>query len=158
MIKETYFDVFDGPGWPQARELERYFIASRGHEWSYKGGNDSWGLDVDGLEDTEHLSEQQRVNVHLYMTGHPEHGVYLYYRKWDGRIQRPFGYHSKGDLARLRDYVRTMHEVPLPIGLFIPFAAAWPAVKEFIETDGALPTSIAWIASADLPADAFPEP
>jgi hypothetical protein len=37
-----------------------------------------------------------------------------------------------------------------PIGLFIPFDRAWLAVKEFIETDGALPKSIDWIASADM--------
>jgi hypothetical protein len=32
------------------------------------------------------------------------------------------------------------------------------AVKEFIETDGALPKSIEWIANRDLPPNTFPEP
>ena len=32
------------------------------------------------------------------------------------------------------------------------------AVKEFMERDGALPESIAWVADADVPEDAFPDP
>jgi hypothetical protein len=35
---------------------------------------------------------------------------------------------------------------------------AWKAVKEFLESDGKLPTSIGWIANGDLPANTFPEP
>jgi hypothetical protein len=46
----------------------------------------------------------------------------------------------------------------MPIGLFIPFDRAWLAVKEFIETDGALPKSIDWIADADIPDEVFPDP
>jgi hypothetical protein len=46
----------------------------------------------------------------------------------------------------------------LPIGLYIPFDRAWMAVKEFIEKDGALPESIAWIAAGDIPDDAFHDP
>ena len=34
---------------------------------------------------------------------------------------------------------------------------AWQAVKEFLETDGALPTSVEWVANRDLPSDTFPE-
>ena len=32
------------------------------------------------------------------------------------------------------------------------------ALKEFIETDGALPKSIEWIANKDLPPGTFPDP
>jgi hypothetical protein len=46
----------------------------------------------------------------------------------------------------------------MPIGLFIPFEEAWKAVKEFMERDGALPRSIAWISSKDIPEEAFPDP
>jgi Immunity protein Imm1 len=48
-------------------------------------------------------------------------------------------YSSKGDLNRLREWVVSTHDTPLPIGLFVPFETAWEAVKEFIETDGELP-------------------
>jgi hypothetical protein len=65
---------------------------------------------------------------------------------------------SKGDLSRIRELVRSFHNTPLPVGLFIPFESAWKAVKEFIETDGALPKSIEWIANSDLPPNTFPDP
>jgi hypothetical protein len=51
-----------------------------------------------------------------------------------------------------------LHGDPLSVGLFVPFPVAWKAVKEFIETDGELPTSIEWIASSDLPPETFPDP
>jgi hypothetical protein len=46
----------------------------------------------------------------------------------------------------------------MPVGLYIPFAKAWPAVKEFIETEGALPTSIEWVKNSELPPGTFPDP
>jgi len=46
----------------------------------------------------------------------------------------------------------------MPIGLYVPFEAAWKAVKEFIETGGAFPQSIEWIANNDLPLNSFPDP
>ncbi len=44
----------------------------------------------------------------------------------------------------------------MPLGLFIPFEQALKAVIEFVETDGALPKCIEWIASTDLPEGSFP--
>ena len=41
----------------------------------------------------------------------------------------------------------SLHGDPYSLGLFIPFEAAFKAVKEFIETDGELPTSIEWLAT-----------
>jgi len=61
-------------------------------------------------------------------------------------------------LTRLREWVRSTHDTPLPAGLFVPFETAWKAVKEFIETDGELPKSIEWIANRDLPPNTFPDP
>jgi hypothetical protein len=46
----------------------------------------------------------------------------------------------------------------MPIGLYIPFERAWLAVKEFIETDGQLPTSIEWVRTSELPEHTFPDP
>lgn len=66
-------------------------------------------------------------------------------------------YNSKGDLTRLRQWVPDMHGTRLPVGLFIPFEMAWKAVKEFIETEGALPKSIEWIANSKLPPNTYPE-
>ncbi len=77
------------------------FLAPKGLEWSYYGGNDSWGLNIQGLYGTENLPEIDRVNVHLYMTGNSTYGVYLQYSKWDGRIRKKTTYYSKGDPDRL---------------------------------------------------------
>jgi len=54
--------------------------------------------------------------------------------------------------------VRSLHGTPLSVGLFVPFPVAWKAVKEFIETDGELPTSIEWVANSDLSPETFPDP
>jgi hypothetical protein len=40
---------------------------------------------------------------------------------------------------------------PYSLGLFIPFEQAFNAVKEFIESDGELPTGIGWVSGKDLP-------
>jgi hypothetical protein len=158
MIKSTYFDHLYGPSWLDPSQLEPYFLAPKGKEWSYDGGNDQWGLDARGLYGTDGLPSIDQVKVHLYMTGHPDHGVLLQYNKWDGRVKTMFAYSSKGDLRRVREHVVSMHGTLLPIGLFVPFPVGWKAVKEFIETDGELPTSIEWVATSDLPRDAFPDP
>jgi hypothetical protein len=90
------------------------------------------------------------------MWGHPTLGVLLIYIRRRG-VRKEY-YNSKGDLSRLREVVRSSHGSPLPVGLFIPYEKAWSAVKEFMETDGALPTSIEWIANRDLPPNTFPDP
>ncbi|MEX0841367.1 MAG: Imm1 family immunity protein [Xanthobacteraceae bacterium] len=157
MKRHSYFDVYDGPGWPPLAELERYFIAPKGKEWSYKGGNDNWGLKADGADGTENLEVNKgRIDIRLNMWGHPDHGVLLIYSKYGGGSQQT--YSSRGDLSRLREWVRTLQGDPMPIGLFIPFSKAWKAVKEFIQTDGQLPKSIEWIANSNLPPNTFPAP
>jgi hypothetical protein len=90
------------------------------------------------------------------MWGNPEHGVLLIYDRYGSGVHDT--YTSKGDLTRLRELVRSLHDTPLPVGLFIPFRTAWKAVKEFIETDGELPKSIDWIANETLPPNTFPDP
>lgn len=157
MKKRTYFDVFDGPGWPEPSQLAPFFHAPPGQEWSYLGRNDGWALTATGVDGTDHLERGKgRIDIDLTMWGNPKHGVLLMYSKWGGGHKETFN--SKGNLARLREWVRTKHGDPMPIGLFIPFKAAWPAVKEFIETDGQLPKSIEWIADRDLPPGTFPDP
>lgn len=158
MEKRIYFDSVRANEWPSTNQLSRFFLAPKGQEWSYSGGNDSWGLTVDGLYGTEAKDRLNRVRAHLSMTGHPNLGVYLSYGKWDGRIQHKTSRVSKGDLGRLGDFVHSLQGDVLSIGLFIPFAVAWRAVKEFMETDGELPESIEWIAVKDLPTETFPVP
>jgi hypothetical protein len=157
MRKRVYFDAFDGGGWPAPKELAHYFTTPDGRHKFFESGNDSWGLKAEGADKTEHLQANQgRIDIDLTILGHREHGVLLFYHKWGGGHNDR--YYSRGNMSRLREWIKTKDGDLMPIGLFISFETAWNAVKEFIETDGALPKSIAWIADRDVPADAFPAP
>jgi hypothetical protein len=137
--------------------LERYFLAPAGKVWFFETGNDGALFKGEGADGTEHLQANKgRIDISLSLWGYPDLGVLLIWSKWGGGHKQT--YTSKGDLTRLRELVRSLHETPLPVGLFIPFEKAWKAVKEFIETDGALPKSIEWIANRDLPPNTFPDP
>lgn len=158
MKKRVYFDVFDGPGWPTSGELKPYFLGSPGRRSSFEpseSGNDCWGLTVEGVKGTEHLSEGNgRIDVRLTMLGNVNHGVLLYYRRWGGGYHD--SYYSKGNLTRLQEWVETKDGDLMPVGLYVPSKIAWQAVKEFMEKDGELPNSIMWVADSDIPAGAFP--
>jgi hypothetical protein len=157
MKKHAYFDSYWGSGWPEIHWLKPYFLAPAGRRWFSHTGNDSAGFTAEGVDKTEHLpANKGRIDIRLEMWGNPNLGVLLIYSKWGGGYKETFT--SKGDLTRLRELVRSTHDTPLPVGLFIPFDEAWKAVKEFIETDGRLPASIAWIANRDLPPNTFPDP
>jgi len=156
--RDIYFGPFYGGRWPPVGRLEPFFLAPKGQEWSYDGGNDSWGMGVKGIAGTDGLPEIDQVKVTLYMFGNPDLGVYLQYDKRDGRIRHMYSYVAKGDLSRIREYVKTLHGTELSVGLFIPFREAWKAVKEFMETDGGRTSSIEWIDTRDLPPEAFPVP
>ena len=97
-----------------------------------------------------------RIDIKLSMWGHPDHGVLLIYEKVGGGHMEGLG--SKGDMSRIREWVRSLHDTPLPVGLFVPFSVAWKAVKEFMETEGKLPTSIEWVKGSDLPPGTFRDP
>ena len=157
MQKRAYFDSFWGDGWPTLSFLEPYFLKPSSERWFFQSGNDSAGLDIHGVLGTGHLEEYKgRIDVHLSMWGDPDHGVLLIYEKYGGGFNET--YSSKSDMRRIHEWVRTLHSDARPVGLYIPFAEAWKAVKEFIETDGELPKSIAWIANKDLPENTFPDP
>jgi hypothetical protein len=57
------------------------------------------------------------------MWSHPDLGVLLIHSKWGGGVKEMSS--SKGDLTRLREWVRSKHGTLLPAGLFIPHGAAW---------------------------------
>ena len=143
--------------WPQPHVLERDFFAPTGKEWLQNPENDGAVFEFQGAHGSEHLpAGEGLINIHLQIWGKPNLGVLLVYSRLGGKYADMFS--SKGDMSRIREWVRSTHNDPLPIGLFIPFAPAYQAVKEFIESDGALPKSIEWIANKDLPPNTFPEP
>ena len=157
MKKRVYFDKFDGAGWPLPSELEPYFLTAEGRRQFFVLGNDSWGLRVEGVDGTDRLQANHgRIDVYLDIIGDAKAGVLLGYRKWGGG--RKDTYYSKGDLSRIREIIMTDHGDQMPQGLYVSFETAWKAIREFIETDGKLPTNIPWIAAGDLPADTFPAP
>jgi hypothetical protein len=158
MRKHAYFHTFRGEGWPDIKFLEPYFLLPPApHGWFHNSGNDSAGLDLLGVDGTDHLPRfEGRIDIHLSMWGNPDLGVLLIYSKAGGGKRED--YTSKGDLTRLKEWVRTLHDDPMPVGLYIPFAKAWLAVKEFIETEGQLPKSIEWVRNSDLPPGTFPDP
>jgi len=156
MRRTTYLDLRRRNGWPNPKELEPYFLGPPAQRLAFESANDNAGLAAEGVDGTEDLDTNEgRIDVDLDMWGHPELGVLLVYSKWGGGSKQM--YSSKGDVSRLREWVRSKHGTPLPVGLFVPYDAAWDAVKEFIETDGELPNSIEWIANRDLPRGTFPD-
>lgn len=157
MRKETYFASRLREGWPDPKDLEPYFLAPPGKEWFFETRNDSASLAVEGVDGTDHMKANKgRIDISLLMWASRKHGVMLIWSKWGGGHKQMFT--SKGDMSRLKECVRTMHGDDMPVALFIPFAEAWKAVKEFIETEGQLPRSIAWVENRTLPSDTFPPP
>ena len=150
MQRWTTFDRHYHEGWPNPRELKPYFLAPPGQEWFNHGGNDTAGpVSHRSLRNRERNPSKTRTDLYFEMYGIPGLGVLLIYHKYGGGFSE--AYMSKGDMSRLKGWVRNLHNDALPVGLFIPFKSAWIAVKEFIETDGALPKSIEWVANKELP-------
>src|SRR3954471_8458657 len=157
MKKSINLADFEQRSWPEPSKLEAYFLTREGRRSAFETGNDSWGVMANGVDGTDHLEKGGgRVDVNLNIIGSARHGVMLNFQKWDRGIKEDL--YSKGDLSRLMRWTETRHGDVWPIGLFIPFESAREAIKEFMQRDGALPTSIAWIASKDIPQEAFPDP
>jgi hypothetical protein len=146
MRKDSNFEEFHGPGWPEPRQLERYFLGPPEQRWPIEDSGDCYGFNALGVEGTEHLPEGKgRIDIRLTLAGNRYHGVLFYYRKYGGG--NAISLYSKGNLKRLREWVETIDGDKLSVGLFIPLETAWKALKEFLERDGALPECIEWIPS-----------
>lgn len=157
--KRVHYDRFWGSFWPATHELAPYFLAKpAGSGWVHGTGIDSAGLDLEGVGGTEHLPPGRgRADTSLSMWASPELGVLLQYARYGGGEPRQ-DWFSKDYMSKTRQWVRSLHDTLLPVGLFIPFVQAWLAVREFMETEGQLANSIEWVSSDDLPANTFPDP
>ena len=157
MHKITRFDGLPSP-WPEPKMLEPYFLGEKGRRWVFEKDTDQAALVAEGAEGTEHLGRNEgRVDIDFFLVGHPSIGVQLTHRRIKRGSGRNESFSSISNTAYLDRYYRDRYGSLIAIGLFIPFEDAWRAVKEFLETDGALPKSIEWIAGRDLPPDAFPD-
>ena len=115
MRRHVYFDEFWGDFWPPPKALESYFLAPRGKEWFYAGGNDSGGLSLEGLDGTGHLPYGRgRKDIVLSMWGNPEHGVLVQYARYGGGQPRQ-DWFSKGDMRKIKRWVRSLHADPLSV-------------------------------------------
>lgn len=157
MRKVTYFEDFPLDGWPSPDQLRPYFIAPPGQEWFYATGNDTAGLRLEGIEGTEQYEwGRGRIDLVISMWGHPKHGMLIMYQR-QGEVNGEI-FFTKGNMSLIRKHTRSLHDTPLPIGLFIPFAQAWLAVEDFILSEGGRSKRIEWISALDLPPDSFPDP
>ena len=156
MKKITNFRDYEGPGWPDHKWLVPYFLTPAGRQRAFSIRNSHWCVTAEGVDGTEGLPFDKRIDIDLHIIGKPDLGALLLY----DRVSETDGhaYCSVGNLKMLRSLVEAKQGSRMPIGLFIPFEQALKAVMEFIRTDGALPKCIEWVAAADLPEDAFPEP
>jgi Immunity protein Imm1 len=157
--KEAAFDNHWGKGWPEIRIVEQNLSDPEKLAQLFAQGRDGGCFSIEWTYDKNNSAPQSElVGATLYMHMNPDHGIKLQYSKWDGRTGEKKTYHSKGDLTRLKEFVRSFHRTPLSIGLFVPFEVGRKAVKEFLESDGELPRSIDWMSDDDLPSDVFPLP
>ena len=156
MRKTAYFHECPYEGWPSPMDIKSFFSPER---WISAGGNDSRGFKTVGSDGIEGApGDQWPSYVSLTMTGVPHLGVTLQYDRWMKSTRQRECYNSKGDVTKTLQFVRSLHGDQLSLGLFISFDQAWIAAKEFLESDGGLPPSVAWVASRDLPPGAFPLP
>jgi hypothetical protein len=157
--KEAAFDDHWGNGWPDISVVEKGLADPEKLGQLFAKGRDGACFSIEWIYD-QHDSMPQTglVGAILYMHLNPDHGIKLQYLGWDRRTGKRETYHSKGDLARLKQFVRSFHRTPLSIGLFVPFKIGCKAVKEFLQTDGKLPQSVEWISDDDLPSEVFPLP
>jgi Immunity protein Imm1 len=154
MKRTINFGNLEGPDWPSIDQLKPLFFASGAQAWFRDGRNDTAAFVLEGIEGTGHLEfGNGRRDISLDLLGHPKYGVFLFYDK-SGTVR----YSSKGDMTQFKTYVRTQHEDLRTLAFFIPFDKAWLAVKEFIETEGKLPSSIEWVNMKGLVGDPFPVP
>jgi hypothetical protein len=158
MKKYIHFDRFHGYFWPGPEALSPYFDEPDGSGWFHRRGIDSARIELQGLNGTEDKPYGRgRNDVELSLWGIPGLGVLIIYERI-GPPEFRMLYSSKGDMSRIGELVESLHDTPLPVGLFIPFEKAWLAVQEFMETEGQLPTCIEWVRNHDLPPNTFPDP
>jgi Immunity protein Imm1 len=149
VLKETHFHRLPADGWPNPARLRPFFFDPSLQDWGV-----AWGLNATNVDPKELAGWDQPTDLRLTMAGSQFHGVFFQYRRFGaGRGQT---YYAKGDLRRMREWVEIGQGDLYPVGLFVPFEAAWRAVKEFIERNGALPECIEWVDRGDLPHGTFP--
>ena len=87
---------------------------------------------------------------HLIVLGHPELGYYLQFLGPKGCFGPEDIWLALGNRFRLSEVV-CRDDWEASVGLFVPRAAAWEAIRHFCMTGGRSP-AIEWISHRDVPA------
>jgi hypothetical protein len=77
MKKVTDFRDYEGPGWPDQKWLEPYFLTSAGRQKAFGKGNNHWCVTAKGVDGTEHLPFDKRIDIDLHIVGKPDLGVLI---------------------------------------------------------------------------------
>ena len=158
MKKITSFRGYEGPDWPDQQWLARYFLTPAGRHKVFGVRNNHWGLKAEGVDGTQDLPFDKRIDIDLHIVGKPDLGVVLLYERVSAADGYSYSYYSVGDPKMFRTLVKATQVSRIPMGLFIPFEQALKAITEFIRTNGARPKCIEWITPSELPEGSFPEP
>jgi Immunity protein Imm1 len=144
-------DQASDTSWPQIQSLNEYFKPWLGTTpWKFKTQNldDAWFWICQ--KDAEHFE----VRTELRLIGLPGYGVYISY--WQsGAKSGDVNLYAKGDIARAKDCAANRRGDVFSLALLVPFSAAYSALAEFLETDGALPGCIEWMEPSEV-SYAFP--
>jgi Immunity protein Imm1 len=144
-------DQASDTSWPQIQSLSEYFKPLLGTTpWKFK----THGLDDVWFWISQKDAEHFEVRTELRLIGVPGYGVYISY--WQSGVKTGgLNFYAKGDLARIKDCAANRRGDLFSLALLVPFSAAYSALAEFLETNGALPKCIEWVEPSEVP-DAFP--
>src|SRR5688572_25361436 len=123
MRRGTNFLDHPSEGWPDPGWLRPYFLTPEGRQQAF-GDQEEWWFDIDGLEGTENLpSGKGRIDLDFILESHPHHGIMLSWRIWGGG--RKECKVSLGHPLRMDRWLRNGQGDRRPVGLFVPYEAAW---------------------------------
>jgi hypothetical protein len=156
--KQASFNDYWGNGWPDISTIECCLGDPDKRAQFFAEGHDGGCFSVEWISKNQNQKPELKLaGATLFLHVHPDSGIKLQYSKWDRREGEKKTFHSKGNVRRLKEFVRSLHGTPLSLGLFVPFELGIRAVKEFMRTEGELPQDITWISDNELSSDVFPD-
>ena len=146
-------DYFEN-NWPDPADIKHMFFDYSENKWASGGASGaSFTLyGADGTQGKEPYSE--RIDIKLSLIDFAQFGTFVQYSKHGGGMRENYFCLWNKDL--IGQTFLSRHDEEYSRALVIPFDRSFELVKEFLEQDGKLPTSISWTSEYDLPDEAFP--
>jgi len=141
-----------GHDWPISSVLDGYFCNYDWNKWTEHGSDE-------GLFEVSIEKRQKKRKISLVFVAPPnQRGLYVRLSVVQtGELRSD--YYCFWDKALLGNNFEEVHNnYPLSNALVIPHALALQTVREFIASDGGIPTCLEWTKFDQLPAEAFPVP